>query len=124
MAGVDSPGTTDLDQFSPTAIGLIDPGSLASRPLVRVSIPLDSLAALVGEKLTWTATGLPPGVRVSSDGVLTGTITSAGSSLRAVSYLARVTATNAAGASSTVTFNWQVAASCRQAITLGFCPQT
>ena len=122
--GVDSPGTTDLDLFNPTAIGLIDPGTLASRPLARVSVPLDSLGALIGEKLTWTATGLPPGVRVSSDGVLTGMITSTGSSLGAMSYPARVTATNAAGASSTVTFNWQVAASCPQHITLGVCPQT
>jgi len=124
VPGVVSPGTTDLDRFSPTTIGLIDPGTLASRPLARVSVPLDSLAALVGEKLTWTATGLPPGVRVSSDGVLTGMVTSAGSSLGAVSYPARVTATNPAGASSTVTFQWQVAASCPQHITLGFCPQT
>jgi GH25 family lysozyme M1 (1,4-beta-N-acetylmuramidase) len=122
VPGVDSPGTTDLDRFSPTVIGLIDPGTLASRPLARVSVPLDSLGGLIGEKLTWTATGLPPGVRVSSGGVLTGTITSAGSSLGAVSYRARVTATNAAGASSTVTFAWQVAASCPQHLTLGVCP--
>jgi GH25 family lysozyme M1 (1,4-beta-N-acetylmuramidase) len=124
VPGVDSPGTTDLDVFSQTAIGLIDPGDLASRPQARVSVPLDSLAALVGEQLTWTATGLPPGVRVSSDGVLTGMITSAGSSLDALAYAARVTATNAAGASSTVSFNWQVGASCPRHITLGVCPQT
>jgi GH25 family lysozyme M1 (1,4-beta-N-acetylmuramidase) len=123
VGGVDSPGTTDLDVFSPTAIGLIDPGSLASRPLTRVSVPLDSLAALVGEKLTWTATGLPPGIRVSSAGVLTGMIANPGSSLSAVSYPVRVTATNTAGASSTVAFSWQVAASCRQNVTLGVCPQ-
>jgi hypothetical protein len=122
VPGVDSPGTTDLDRFSPTVIGLNDPGTLASRPLARVSVPLDSLGGLIGEKLTWTATGLPPGVRVSSGGVLTGTITSAGSSLGALSYPARVTATNAAGASSTVTFDWQVAASCPQHLTLGVCP--
>jgi GH25 family lysozyme M1 (1,4-beta-N-acetylmuramidase) len=124
VPGVDTPGTTDLDLFSPTTIGLIGPGTLASRPLARVSVPLDSLAALVGEKLTWTATGLPPGIRVSSNGVLTGMITSSGSSLGAVSYPARVTATNAAGASATVTFSWQVAASCPQHLTLGVCPQT
>jgi GH25 family lysozyme M1 (1,4-beta-N-acetylmuramidase) len=124
VRGVDSSGTTDLDWFSATAIGLIDPGTLASRPLARVSVPLDSLGALIGEKLTWTATGLPPGVRVSSGGVLTGTITSTGSSLGAVSYPASVMVTNAAGASSTVTFSWQVAASCPQHITLGVCPQS
>jgi hypothetical protein len=50
-------------------------------------------------------------------------ITSTGSSLGAVSYPARVTATNAAGASSTVAFDWQVAGSCPQHITEGVCPQ-
>ena len=124
VPGVDSPGTTDLDLFNPTAIGLIDPGTLASRPQARVMLPLDSLGALIGEKLTWTATGLPPGVRVSSGGVLNGMIASTKSSLGALTYQASVTATNAAGASTTVTFNWQVAASCPEHITLGVCPQS
>jgi GH25 family lysozyme M1 (1,4-beta-N-acetylmuramidase) len=123
VPGVDSAGTTDLDLFSPTVIGLVGPGALASRPLARVWVPLRSLGALVGEKLAWTAAGLPPGVRVSSAGVLTGMITSTGSSFGAVSYPARVTATNAAGASSTVTFDWQVAASCPQRVILGVCPE-
>jgi GH25 family lysozyme M1 (1,4-beta-N-acetylmuramidase) len=124
VPGVDSPGTTDLDLFNPTAIGLIDPGTLASRPQARVTVPLDSLGALIGEKLTWTATGLPPGVRVSSDGVLNGMIAGTKSSLGALTYQSSVTATNAAGASTTVTFNWQVAASCPEHITLGVCPQS
>ena len=124
VAGVDSPDTTDLDLFNPAAIGLIDPGTLASRPLARVFVPLDALGALVGEKLTWTATGLPPGVRVSSDGVLTGMITTPRSSLGAVTYPATVTATNAAGAHSTVAFSWEIAPSCLQSVTLGVCSQT
>jgi hypothetical protein len=124
VTGVDSPGTTDLDLFSPAAIGLIDPGALASRPQARVSVRLDSLGALIGEHLTWTATGLPPGVEVTPAGVLTGMIANARSSLGAVLYSASVTASNAAGASSTVRFSWQVAASCPQHITLGVCPQT
>jgi GH25 family lysozyme M1 (1,4-beta-N-acetylmuramidase) len=123
VAGVDSAGTTDLDLFSSTEIGLINPGSLASRPMTRVSVPLAALGALVGEKLTWKATGLPPGVTVSSGGVLTGMITSGGSSLGAVSYHASVTAANAAGASATVSFSWQVAASCPHPATYSACPQ-
>jgi GH25 family lysozyme M1 (1,4-beta-N-acetylmuramidase) len=124
VAGVDSAGTTDLDLFNPAEIGLIGPGTLASRPLTRVSVPLVSLGALIGEKLTWRATGLPPGVTVSPAGVLTGMITSGGSSLGAVSYRASVTATNAGGSSATVTFSWQVAGSCGRHRTLGACPQT
>ena len=123
VTGVDSTGTTDLDVFNSAAIGLIDPGTLASRPLTRVSVPLDSLGARIGEKLAWTATGLPPGVRVNSSGVLTGMITSLRSSLGPVTYQASVTATNAGGASTTVTFDWQVAPSCPAHITLGVCPQ-
>jgi GH25 family lysozyme M1 (1,4-beta-N-acetylmuramidase) len=124
VPGVDSSGTTDLDQFSPTEIGLIDPGALASRPLTRVVVTLASLGAQVGEKLTWTASGLPPGVQVNQDGVITGMITSTGSSLGAVSYAASVTAKNAVGASATVRFSWRVAASCPGHVALGVCPQS
>ena len=123
VTGVDSANTTDLDVFNSAAIGLIDPGTLASRPLTRVSVPLDSLGARIGEKLAWTASGLPPGVRVDSSGVLTGMIISTRSSLGGVTYQASVTATNAGGASTTVTFDWQVAPSCPAHITLGVCPQ-
>jgi hypothetical protein len=55
--------------------------------------------------------------------VLTGMITSGGSSLGAVSYHASVTAANAAGASATVSFSWQVAASCPHPATYSACPQ-
>jgi GH25 family lysozyme M1 (1,4-beta-N-acetylmuramidase) len=124
VPGVDSQGTTDLDLFNPTAIGLIDPGTMASRPLTRVSVRLATLGALIGEQLTWTAAGLPPGVRIGQNGVLTGVITNARSSLRAVTYQAQVTATNATGASTTATFDWQVAASCPEGhVTFGVCPQ-
>jgi GH25 family lysozyme M1 (1,4-beta-N-acetylmuramidase) len=124
VPGVDSQGTTDLDVFNPTAIGLIDPGTMASRPLTRVSVRLATLGALIGEQLTWTAAGLPPGVRVGQNGVLTGVITNARSSLGAVTYQARVTATNATGASATATFDWQVAASCPEGhVTFGVCPE-
>jgi len=122
VPGVDSPGTTDLDSFSPTAIGLINPGNLASRPLSPVSVPIKSLAAMSGQQLTWTAAGLPPGVRVTSGGVLSGTV-STGSALRSMLYKATVTAKNVLGAKSTVTFEWQVAASCPQSLSLGFCPE-
>jgi GH25 family lysozyme M1 (1,4-beta-N-acetylmuramidase) len=124
VPGVDSRGTTDLDVFNPTAIGLIDPGTMASRPLTRVSVRLATLGALIGEQLTWTAAGLPPGVRVGQNGVLTGVITNARSSLGAVTYQAQVTATNATGASTTATFDWQVAASCPEGhVTFGVCPE-
>jgi GH25 family lysozyme M1 (1,4-beta-N-acetylmuramidase) len=125
VPGVDSTHTTDLDSFGPSAVALIDPGTLASRPLGRVSVPISSLGALAGEKLTWTASGLPPGVRMTAGGVLAGLIT--GSSFDAaagpVTYLSTVTAKNAAGGSSSVIFDWQVAASCPGYLSFGPCPE-
>jgi GH25 family lysozyme M1 (1,4-beta-N-acetylmuramidase) len=125
VPGVDGHDTTDLDSFSPSAVALIDPGTLASRPLARVSVSIGSLGALAGEKLTWTASGLPPGVRVTAGGVLAGMITSpsANASSGPVTYLSTVTATNAAGGSSSVTFDWQVAATCPNYLSFGACPE-
>jgi GH25 family lysozyme M1 (1,4-beta-N-acetylmuramidase) len=125
VPGVDSANTTDLDSFGPSAVGLIDPGTLASRPLARVSVPVSSLGALAGEKLTWTASGLPPGVRMTAGGVLAGMI--AGSSFDAtpgpVTYLSTVTAKNAVGGSSSVTFDWRVAPACPNDLSFGPCPE-
>ncbi len=124
VPGVDSAGTTDLDSFGPTAVGLIDPGSLASRPLARVSVPIASLGAMTGEALTWTASGLPPGLRVTAGGVLTGMIVSssaANSTVGSATYRSTVTAGNTAGGSSSVTFNWKVYPSCAVYRSLGTC---
>jgi GH25 family lysozyme M1 (1,4-beta-N-acetylmuramidase) len=123
VPGVDSPDTTDLDSFSPSAVALIDPGTLASRPLARVRVPISSLGALAGEKLTWTASGLPPGVRMTAGGVLAGMITAHSSNASAgpVTYRSTVTAKNAAGGTSSVTFDWQVAATCPTHLSFGAC---
>ena len=51
---------------------------------------------------TWTGTGLPPGVSVSSSGTVSGTPTTAGT------YNATVTATAAAGGSGSATFTFTV----------------
>jgi GH25 family lysozyme M1 (1,4-beta-N-acetylmuramidase) len=125
VPGVDSPDTTDLDSFSPSAVALIGPGSLASRPLARVWVPVSSLGALAGEKLTWTASGLPPGVRMTAGGVLAGMITGPSSNAAAgpVTYQSTVTAKNAAGGSSSVTFDWHVAATCPTYLSFGTCPE-
>jgi GH25 family lysozyme M1 (1,4-beta-N-acetylmuramidase) len=123
VPGVDSPDTTDLDSFSPSAVALIDPGTLASRPLARVWVPIGSLGALAGEDLTWTASGLPPGVQMTAGGVLAGMITgsSANATAGPMTYLSTVTAKNAAGGSSSVTFDWQVAATCPTYLSFGTC---
>ena len=124
VPGVATPGGTDLDSFSPSAVALIDPGPLAAGPLARVSFPLSSLGALAGETLTWTAFGLPPGLRITARGVLTGVIMNppSGVARDPVTYQPTVTATNAVGGSSSVTFGWQIADGCPNYLFFGVCP--
>jgi len=124
VPGVDSPGTTDVDSFSTSAVALIDPGALASRPLIRISLPIGSLGALAGETLTWSASGLPPGLRVTTSGVLNGIIARRSSNTASgpIIYHVTVTAKNAGGGSSTVSFTWQVAQTCPNYLTLSACP--
>jgi GH25 family lysozyme M1 (1,4-beta-N-acetylmuramidase) len=124
VPGVATPGGTDLDSFSPSAVALIDPGPLAGRPLARVSFPLSSLGGLAGETLTWTASGLPPGLRITTLGVLTGVVMnpSSAAKLGPLTYQPTVTAENTAGGSSSVTFGWQIAGSCPSHLSFGVCP--
>jgi hypothetical protein len=58
-----------------------------------------------GASLTYSASGLPSGLSISSSGDITGTPTAAGS------YNATVTAKDSTGASGTTTFAWTIASS-------------
>ncbi len=59
-----------------------------------------------GTGLTYTATGLPPGLSIAAaTGLITGTTTTAGT------YNTRLTVQNASGTSAPVTFDWTVSAS-------------
>jgi len=55
-----------------------------------------------GQTLTYTATGLPPGISISGSGLISGTPTTAGS------YQSTVTATDSTGASGSAAFSWTV----------------
>ncbi|MBW8819593.1 MAG: endo-1,4-beta-xylanase [Streptomyces sp.] len=55
-----------------------------------------------GQTLTYTATGLPAGLSISSSGLITGTPTAGGNST------VTVTATDSTGASGSATFSWAV----------------
>jgi cellulase/cellobiase CelA1 len=57
------------------------------------------------QTLTYTATGLPPGLTISGSGLITGTPATAGSAT------ATVTATDGTGASGSATFTWTVTGS-------------
>src|SRR5205823_14544875 len=56
--------------------------------------------------LTYSATGLPPGLTISPSGLITGTTTQAGS------YTVNVTATDSTSASGGTSFAWNVTAPC------------
>jgi Ricin-type beta-trefoil lectin domain/Putative Ig domain len=57
-----------------------------------------------GNALTWNAIGLPAGLVMSSGGLITGTPTTA------ATYPVTISATDEAGASSSVSFNWTITA--------------
>ncbi|HEY6788745.1 MAG TPA: GH25 family lysozyme, partial [Trebonia sp.] len=89
-------GSVDGDYVAP-----LQQSSTVGTPVKPVQV--QSLSALDGQAVTYSAAGgLPPGLTVSSTGLITGTPTAAGS------YQVSITAT-AGSASSTVSFVWAVA---------------
>jgi GH25 family lysozyme M1 (1,4-beta-N-acetylmuramidase) len=121
VPGIHTPGATDLDSFSPLLLGLIDPGNQATNWRTRVSVPLASLGALAHETLTYSVTGLPPGLALSG-GTVGGTITASGTELQTKTYLVKVTVRNTAGASATLSFSWLVTPVCAAYRASGACP--
>ncbi|WP_230487237.1 M4 family metallopeptidase [Nocardioides anomalus] len=82
-------------------VSVTNPGSKSGT--VGTAISSFTLAASGGTApYTWTGTGLPPGVSVSSGGTVSGTPTTAGT------YNATVTATAAGGGSGSATFTFTV----------------
>ena len=93
VPGVDSAGTTDLDVFDMSLVGLIDPGGQASRAGAKVALGVASLDTAGRQPLTWTAAGLPPGLAITSVGTITGVVGGP-----TATYRVTVTARNPAGA--------------------------
>ena len=107
VSGVSTSGGTDLSYFNPSVVGLIDPGSQASKGGAKVGLQVASLDALARATLKFTASGLPPGLSITAAGDVTGTIKK-GTAGAVKKYLVTVTAKNAKGASGSAIFNWQV----------------
>ena len=108
VPGVATARGTDLDTFSPSMVGLIDPGGQSAKCGSRVSLAVASLGAVAGEALTYSAAGLPPGLAIAKGGTIAGTITAAAAPKAATTYHVTVTVKNAAGATATATFSWKV----------------
>jgi GH25 family lysozyme M1 (1,4-beta-N-acetylmuramidase) len=112
VPGVQPSGEIDLDSFNPQVVGLIDPGIQASREWTRVSLPVGSLGAQAGERISWTESGLPPGLELSGGGVISGTVRGTSSPLLRPPYFVTLTARNSSGATAAVSFSWTVGGSC------------
>jgi GH25 family lysozyme M1 (1,4-beta-N-acetylmuramidase) len=121
VPGVATPGTTDLDIFNPGLVGLINPGSQAAKTRARVSVSVRSLGALAGEAMTWSAAGLPPGLRVGAGGTIAGTVSPSAAPVAARVYHVTISARNSAGAIEKAAFAWQVTPTCAHHLTAQIC---
>ncbi len=99
----------EFQVFAPTAGGntvtVSNPGSQTSTAGTAVSRQITATDSAPGQTLTFTATGLPAGLSISSSGLITGTPTTAGTSS------VTVTATDTTGATGSASFSWTVNAS-------------
>ncbi|GAA5006052.1 protease pro-enzyme activation domain-containing protein [Kitasatospora paranensis] len=83
-------------------VTVTNPGSQSGATGTAVSLQVSASDSASGQTLTYSASGLPTGLSISSTGKITGTPTAAGS------YTVTVTATDTTGASGSATFTWTV----------------
>jgi hypothetical protein len=91
-------------------VTVTNPGSQSSTVGTAVSLQVNATDSASGQTLTFSATGLPAGLSISSSGLITGTPTTAATST------ATVTARDSTGASGSASFSWVVSN------TTGSCP--
>ncbi|MHB1595002.1 MAG: GH25 family lysozyme [Streptosporangiaceae bacterium] len=97
------PGTaTDLSFFNPATLSVPAPGTQSSTTGRPVRLSIASLNAAAGQTMIYSATGLPPGLTISTSGVITGTLPRVPRS-----YRPAVTARGPAGSVS-LAFTWHV----------------
>ncbi len=101
---------------SSDTVTVTNPGSESGTVGTAVSLQIAASDSASGQKLSYSATGLPAGLTINSaSGAITGTPTAAGTSS------VTVTATDTTGATGTASFTWTVAAAstCAAAQLLG-----
>ena len=103
VAGING-AATDLDQASATFPGLLNPGTQDQAAGSPAGLQLQQAIPTPGQTVSYTATGLPPGVSLTAAGHLTGWLTRAGS------YPVQVSASNPAGSAQSLSFTWTVTA--------------
>jgi hypothetical protein len=83
-------------------VAVVNPFGYSSPQDVAMSFQLQAVDSNPSQTLTFTATGLPPGISIASNGTISGTGTTLGT------YTVTVTATDTEGVSGTATFVWSV----------------
>jgi hypothetical protein len=86
-------------------VTVTNPGTQTSTVGTAVSLQMQATDSASGQTLTYTASGLPAGLSISSSGLITGTPTTASTST------VTVTAKDTTGATGSATFSWTVNAS-------------
>ena len=81
---------------------MTNPGSQTTTVGTAVSLQISGSDSASGQTLTYSATGLPGGLSISSSGLITGSPTTAGSNT------VTVTATDTTGAKGSATFSWTI----------------
>jgi GH25 family lysozyme M1 (1,4-beta-N-acetylmuramidase) len=105
--GITSPDT-DLDQASGTFLGLLNLGTQDGSAGAPAGRQLRQAIPTPGQTVSYTGTGLPPGVSLTSAGNLTGWLTRAGT------YSVNVSGSDSAGATQSQSFTWTVSAATGQ----------
>jgi hypothetical protein len=83
-------------------VTVTNPGNQAATVNTAVSLQVSATDSASGQTLTYSATGLPAGLSISTNGLITGTPTTAGS------YPVTVTAKDTTGATGSAAFTWTV----------------
>jgi beta-glucosidase len=83
-------------------VGVVNPFGYSSPKGAAVSFPMQAVDSNSAQTLTFTATGLPPGISIASNGTISGSSSTLGT------YTVTVTAKDTAGVSGTATFIWSV----------------
>jgi beta-glucosidase len=83
-------------------VGVVNPFGYSSPKGAAVSFAIQAVDSNTSQTLTYTATGLPPGLTIASNGTISGSSGMLGS------YTVTVTATDTQGVSGTATFVWSV----------------
>jgi hypothetical protein len=94
--------TWTINSATGNTVTVTNPGNQTGTVGTAVSLQIKATDSASGQTLTYSATGLPAGLSISSSGLITGTPTTAGSNS------VTVKATDTTGASGSASFTWTI----------------